>query len=305
MTGVVSFVMAAWKPRPDWFRRAVRSVLEQRDCDLELIVVDDGCPEPVAPLLAAIDDERLQVLRIEHGGECAARNAGITAARGDRFRFVDADDVLEPGSTARLERLLGGDDRVIAYGATMFCDHELRPLWKLTCRVQGEAREECLLGRLTVRPFSLLFPRAVVEATGEWDSAFRVGQDWDYILRALEHARVRGETQVATFYRKHPAAATADVGGGDQGGRRVLEKYFGRHPEQRGTDLERKAEARLQAVLARAHATHGQPAEAARRLVKAVRLDPRAVVTEARLALPALGGTARARVTRRAENDGV
>ena len=296
---LVSVVMAAWNPNPAWLDRAVRSVLAQRDCALELLVVDDGSRERVKPLLAGIEDERLRVLRIEHGGESAARNAGIAAARGDYFRFVDADDVHDPGSTARLLRLLGDDEDVIAYGAVMFCDRELRPCWKLTCRVQGEAREECLLGRLTVRPFTLLFPRAVVEATGEWDREFRIGQDWDYVLRALEHAHVRGETAVATYYRKHAASATADIGAGGRGLQRVLTKYFDRHPEERGTALERKARARLHAVLSRAHATHGQPREAVRSLATSLRLDPAAMVTEGRLAVPALAGAVRARVAPR------
>jgi glycosyltransferase involved in cell wall biosynthesis len=287
MTGVrVSFVVAAWKPNPDWLRHAVRSVLDQQGCAVEAIVVDDGSPEPVAPLLEPVADDRLRIVRIPHGGEGAARNAGIAAASGDWFRFVDADDELQLGSTARL-LALGGAGDAIAYGATMFCDGELRPRWTLTCRIQGPAVEQCLLGRFTVRPFSLLFPRHVVEATGEWDTQFRVSQDWDYVLRALEHAPVRGETRVATYYRKHVGSATADVGAGEAGGRRVLDKYFERHPEQRGTRLERKAEARLEAMLARVAATHGRPREALGRLARALRLDPGAVAAEVRDAAPA------------------
>jgi glycosyltransferase involved in cell wall biosynthesis len=292
----VSFVLPAWNPNPDWLRRAVRSVLAQRGCEVEAIVVDDGCPEPVEPLLAELDDARLQVLRVPHGGECAARNAGIAAATGEWFRFVDADDELEAASTSRLLDLAGGDD-VIAYGATMFCDTELRPEWKLTCHVQGDAVEACLLGRFTVRPFSLLFPRSVVEAAGEWDPAFRVSQDWDYVLRAVEHAQVRGETETATFYRKHPASATSDIGAGEAGGARVLQKYFDRHPEQRGTPLERRAQARLEAMLARAEATHGRLGPALRRFGRAVRLHPSAAASELRQSAPALAGQVRRRLT--------
>jgi glycosyltransferase involved in cell wall biosynthesis len=297
---LVSFVMPVWNPNPDWLRLAVRSALDQRGCRVEVLVVDDGCPEPVERTLGEIRDERLRVLRIEHGGECAARNAGLEASAGDRIRFVDADDMLEPNSTERLLRLIGDDDGTIAYGATMFCDSTLRPRWKLICRSEGPALEDCLLGRFTVRPFSLLFPRAVVEATGDWDPAFHVSQDWDYVLRALEHARVRGETEVATYYRKHPRAATAaDVRVAEAGGRRVLDKFFERHPEQRGTALERKAEARLQAVLARAYATHRQRRRALRGLVEAVRLDPGAVAEELRRSVPAVAAELRARVTSR------
>lgn len=290
---LVSFVMPVWNPRRDWLEQAVTSVLRQRDCRLELLVVDDGCPEPVADLLSEIDDERLRVLRVDHGGECAARNAGLAEVRGDRIRFVDADDVLEERSTARLLRLIGNDEEIIAYGATLFCDQDLRPRWKMVCDVQGGALTECLLGRFTVRPFSLLFTRSIVERTGVWEPAFRVSHDWDYVLRALEHAEVRGEKAVATFYRKHVGAATADVEAGELGATLVLKRFFERHPDQRGTKLERQAHARLHAMVARARLTHGDVRGALTEARRAVAIEPTSLFEEARLSLPALAGRAR------------
>src|SRR5215216_4501969 len=106
---LVTLVMPVWRPRRDWLLQAVRSALAQRDCRLELVVVDDGNPEPVAEMLADVRRPGLRVLRIPHGGVCIARNAGIEAARGSLIRFVDADDVYEPGSTARLTRLVDDD----------------------------------------------------------------------------------------------------------------------------------------------------------------------------------------------------
>ena len=76
--------MPVWKPRPDWLHEAVASALAQRGCDLELVVVDDGCETPVAERLSAVQDERLRILRVSHGGVARARNAGIEAVRGLR-----------------------------------------------------------------------------------------------------------------------------------------------------------------------------------------------------------------------------
>jgi len=298
MNPLVSFVMPAWNPQPDWLENAVRHVLDQEGVDLELIVVDDGCAEPVAPLLDHVDDGRLRVVRVEHGGACAARNAGIAESQGSYLRFVDADDALERGSTARLLTLNAGADDVIAYGATLYCDQALRPVWTMRCRLQDDVRDDCLLGRFTVRPFSLLFPRAVVERTGAWDTRFRVSEDWDFILRALEHATVRGETAVATAYRKHASAATTDMEAGERGAELVLAKYFDRHPEQRGTRLERQVRARLDAMMARAQLTHGDAGGGWRSLRRSLRADPSAAAREVTQAAPALLGHARRRVSR-------
>lgn len=283
----VSLLMPVWKPREEWLLHAVKSALDD-EATLELVVVDDGCPEPVEPLLAEVDDPRLRVIRIPHGGEVAARNAGVEAARGDWLRFVDADDAVEPGSTATLLRAAGDDRAVVPYGWTLCCDQSLRPQWVMKSRLEGRIAEECLLGRFTVRHFSLLFPRPVVEAVNGWTPGFDVSGDWDFVLRVLEQVPVRCEPSVVTRYRKHGQAKTTDVSGGVHGGHKVLDQYFSRHPEQRGTRLERKAQARLDAMLARAQVVHGAPLAAAGSAVRSLRLHPPALAEEVKQSLPAL-----------------
>jgi glycosyltransferase involved in cell wall biosynthesis len=282
---LVSLVMAAWRPRRDWFEQAVAAALGQRHCDIELVVVDDGSPEPVAELLSGLEDGRCRVVRVPHGGEPAARNAGIAASRGQFLRFIDADDVIEASSTARLLELVGGRADLIGYGATMFCDAELRPIWKMTCGLEGDVVEDCLLGRFTVRPHALLFPRRIVEATGDWDGGFTVSHDWDFCLRAVERAPVRGTAAVVTCYRRHGEAATADPDAGVAGADRVLKRYFDRHPERVGTPFERRARAYNAALAARVYLTHRSPRKGLARLVGAARLDPRAIGTEIVLGL--------------------
>jgi glycosyltransferase involved in cell wall biosynthesis len=285
---LVSLAMAAWKPRRDWLLEAVSTALGQTGCRIEVLVVDDGSPEPVADLLADVPDPRLRVHRIEHGGEAAARNAGAAEARGDWIRYIDADDAYPPGGTARLLGLTGGDTGLITYGATRFCDEDLRPVWTMTADAEGDAQLDCLLGRFAARPQAFLFPRRIVEAVGPWDPGFRVSHDWDYILRALEIAPVRGTQEVVTLYRKHGSAATTDTEAGRAGARRVVDRWLERHPEQRGGRLERRAEAMLAAHSARTALTHGRPREAVGELVRAARLDRRAIRTELVGALPAL-----------------
>jgi glycosyltransferase involved in cell wall biosynthesis len=274
---LVTIVMSAWKPNRDWLLEAVDSVLDQRGCRFELLVIDDGSPEPVGELLQHINDPRMRVERVPHGGLSRARNAGAALARGDYIRFVDCDDFYPPDSTARLLALAGGADDVVTYGATLMCDEQLRPVWKMVSRVEGNFTVPSLLGRFHIRPHVLLFPRRVVEETGEFDPSFRVTEDWDYVLRASEHARTRGDSNVATWYRRHGSAMTADTAAGEEAARRIVTEYFERHPQLKGSRLERLAEARLLATSGRVRATHGNPREGAHRLWKALRLDPRAV----------------------------
>ena len=274
---MVSIVVPVWESRLDWLRAAVSSALAQADVSVEVVVVDDGCAVPIREVLG-ISDARLRLLRVPHGGVSRARNAGLDAARGRFVRFLDADDVLEQGSSARLRRLCGEDDHVVAYGATAMCDQDLRPRRTVVCTLQGRVLRDALLGRFEVRICSMLFPRRVVDAAGPFDPSFAVAEDGDFVLRVVEHANVRGEDKVATFYRRHRGSATGDVAAGEAGLHRMLDRYFERHESERGTLLERRARAWVYLAAARGYRAHGRRPQAIDRGLRALTRDPRRVL---------------------------
>lgn len=271
---LVSIVMPAYAPRLPWLGDALRSALHQRGCDVEVVLVDDGSPEPVAALVEDLDDGRLRVVRIEHGGASRARNAGIEAARGDYLRFADCDDVLEPDSTARLMAAAAGG--FVSHGATLVCDEALRPTGDIRrSAAEGWIAEECLTGRFSVRHMAMVFPRAVVETIGGWEPALPVCEDWDFVLRALEVAPARPDPGIAVRYRRHRGSLGSDMALVLDTAEQVVARYIDRHPEAAGTALERRARAAL--ALARAQASGHLGVGAARRgvmLARAVALDP-------------------------------
>lgn len=271
---LVSVVMPTWNPTPAFLAEAVGSVLGQRGCELELLLVDDGSDPPVEELLRGAADPRLRLLRVEHGGPYRARNAALEHARGTFVRYADSDDLLEPNSTAQLLALGNG---AVSYGATLVCDEEMRPGRTIASDVEGRAERDCLLGRFDVRLTSLLFPKEVVDAVGEWDEDFAVSGDWDYVLRALELAPVRGRPEVMSRYRRHRNSLTrqADVTMGEAARFRVVDRYFERHPELKGSALEREARARTLLDTAVALRRQGDRRAFWRRVARATTLAPR------------------------------
>lgn len=77
-----------------FLQASVTSVLQQADagCDLEVIVVDDGSTDESREVLSHFTDPRLHVVHKEKAGIGAARNTGVSHARGDLIAFLDADD---------------------------------------------------------------------------------------------------------------------------------------------------------------------------------------------------------------------
>jgi hypothetical protein len=129
----------------------------------------------------------------------------------------------------------------------------------------------------------MLFPRRVVEAVGDWDTALRQCQDWDYVLRALEYAPVRGEHEIETYYRRHGASASANLERALEYESLVVDRYFERHPEQAGTSLEREARAKLLLVRAKMFASLGLGRRQQLQLVAhALALHPRRAMEELR-----------------------
>jgi len=272
---LVSLIMPVWQPHVPWLLAAVASALADDEHSSELIVVDDGCDPPVAAILDAGSSSRMRMVRIEHGGQAAALNAGIAAATGDWFRFIDADDVVIAGSTAHLVAITRGET-VVAYGSTQVCDEQLRPGAIIGSTLQGDVLVDCLLGRFHTRHPAMLFPRSVVEAAGPWDTMFRVSADWDFVLRAVEHAPVRGDGTVAAQYRRHNRSVSrmAGVAAGEESRRRMLVRYFERHPEQRGSSLERQAWGALYRDRGYAYWDAHEYGSSMRRLALAVRAEP-------------------------------
>ncbi|HZM34862.1 MAG TPA: glycosyltransferase [Burkholderiales bacterium] len=86
---------------------AIASVRAQTTADWELLVVDDGSTDGSAAIVArhaAEDPARVRALAHAGGGNrgmAAARNLGMTAARGSAIAFLDADDLWRPERLAR------------------------------------------------------------------------------------------------------------------------------------------------------------------------------------------------------------
>lgn len=86
---------------------AVESALCQ-DVDLELLIVDDGSPEPLGDILAPyLTDPRVTILKNETNlGAAQSRNRGVRMAQGTYVAFLDADDIWVPDKLRKQLSLL-------------------------------------------------------------------------------------------------------------------------------------------------------------------------------------------------------
>ncbi len=98
------------------------SLLAQTLADIEVLVIDDGSDDGTADVAAAYAtrDARVRALRQpENLGVSAARNRGLTEARGAHIGFCDADDWAEPGMYGTLLRAAQTKDAQVSFCAVI------------------------------------------------------------------------------------------------------------------------------------------------------------------------------------------
>ena len=76
---------------------AVESALSQTLAPFEVLVVDDASTDDTPDNIRRLTDNRILLIRREvNGGQCAAINSGILAAKGDLIATLDSDDLWHP-----------------------------------------------------------------------------------------------------------------------------------------------------------------------------------------------------------------
>ncbi|WP_321796975.1 glycosyltransferase [Caballeronia sp. J97] len=83
-----------------WLEVLLCSVLDQDGVDLEVIAICDGATDSSLAVLESLAarDARIRVVAQANRGVSAARNAGLTLARGEWIAFADGDDWMKPGA---------------------------------------------------------------------------------------------------------------------------------------------------------------------------------------------------------------
>ena len=108
--GRVSVIVPAYNEAAN-IAASVRSILDSRYPDVEVVVVDDGSADATATIVDRLGLPRVTLVRQLNAGKPAALNNGLRHATGDLMVFVDGDTVLEPDTISRLVQAFA-DDRV-------------------------------------------------------------------------------------------------------------------------------------------------------------------------------------------------
>ena len=93
---VISVIVPVYNVQ-DYLAQCLDSILSQTFSDFELICVNDGSEDNSRAILEEYRkrDARIKIVDKENGGLSSARNAGMEAAKGEFYSFVDSDDWID------------------------------------------------------------------------------------------------------------------------------------------------------------------------------------------------------------------
>jgi glycosyltransferase involved in cell wall biosynthesis len=274
---VVSVVIPAFNAERT-IAGTVRSVVAQTFRDLEILVVDDGSVDGTAQVAASVADSRIRVLTQANGGASSARNAGITAARGEFVAFVDADDRWLPHKVERQVSLLRADPQADAVQTSAyFVDDELRALSVETCMDAGDDFARCLqFFNLPAFATSVMVRRATLLEIGMFDRSLVILEDWELALRLARRNGLRSIAEPLVLYRVHPGNRSRNAQIHVAPGELVLRRIFtdpALPPDVRR--LRRPAYGAFYRMLAGGYLRAGDPGTGLLWAMRAVAQDPR------------------------------
>lgn len=112
-----------------FLERCLDSAITQTGPQLEIICINDASTDASRDILDtyASRDSRVRVVhRAVNGGESAARNQGLSLARGEYLAFLDHDDMLEPDALRVLYQAAQASGSDIVRGRVKTVDYDGR-----------------------------------------------------------------------------------------------------------------------------------------------------------------------------------
>lgn len=198
----------------------IESALQQTYNHIEIIVVDDGSKDDSYAIAKRFENDKIKVVKQANKGASAARNHGITLAKGEYIQFLDADDFLHPQKIEyQLNTLKNYSDLHLIGGTWQrFIKNldqlygEIAPVTQL--EVQSFDKVEWLIKRPMMIPNTWLVSKTLIDLAGPWDEQISLNDDGEYFYRVIAaSAGVVIDRKAATYYRSFNNASLSSRNG--------------------------------------------------------------------------------------------
>jgi len=257
--------------RCQFLAEAIDSVLAQtffikNPQDWELLIIDAGSTDQTELLVQPYleDWPNLGFYRQPHRGVSAARNTGLSLAKGEFIAFLDSDDLWLP---AKIEAQLS---YLRAFPSAPFCLAE--EIWIRRGKRVNQARKhqkssghilEKVLSLCLLSLSSALFRRQLFAELGQFDESLPVGEDYDLGIRiALRYPYYYLSSPLVVKRGGHPDQLSKKYWGNDRWRVKALLKALASEPDDSAALLIKREIKKKATVLAQGFRKRDKNSEA-------------------------------------------
>ena len=218
--------------------QTLRSILGQRDIELEVVVVDEGSTDDTPAMLEAIGDDRVTVVRHDVArGLPAARNAGLARARGRWAAWCDDDDLWAPDKLAAQLDAATATGAAWAIGGSVLVDADLHVMGHQAVPPRDEVLDRLLVSNAVPGGGSgVLASVDAVRSVGGFDESLASCEDWDLWLRLAQRGAPATVDRPLVAFRTWGGSMSTKVERMRTTRREVLDRVAGLRAERGARD---------------------------------------------------------------------
>lgn len=165
-------------------RKALDSFYEQDWPEKEVVVVDGGSSDDTVAIAQSYPQECMTLISEPDKGMYDALNKGLKVYTGDAFGVLNSDDRFHDNSSMRrIAESLAKYDMVHGH-VNYVRNHDSRELVR-AWRAEPRPKRGFASGWMPCHT-SFFVRRAVQEEVGEFNLAYQVSSDYDWMIRAIE-----------------------------------------------------------------------------------------------------------------------
>lgn len=158
----------------------IRSVIAQKGCDAELIVIDGASSDTSVEVIKAHENRLSYWVSEKDAGIYNAQNKGILKASGDYCLFLNSGDILA-GETVLHDLLVQADDKDIVYGDLVTRGKD----GKEQLHLSPDQPDVAFFMVSTIWHPTALIRRRLFSGLGPYNDTFRVAGDYEFFIRAI------------------------------------------------------------------------------------------------------------------------
>jgi len=205
----LSVIIASYNHQ-DYIAETLRSLEQQTFQDFEIIIVDDGSTDKTVEV-AKSSHSRAQIYTQENQGVVAARNRGVSMAKGKYICFVDSDDVVLPERFAKQVVLLDGDAELgLVFADALIIDSQGEKIGKFSevyPVVAGDVAQMLALHYCFTPMITVMVRAEVLRKTGPFE---KPGPISDYMkwIEVAHISKVHYDPEPLGCWRRHQASTS-------------------------------------------------------------------------------------------------